>query len=72
MQTVGSNRLFTGKHVEVFLQHYVCTAVAFFARLEPNDDIAFELVGMGANQVSGSDTHGHVQVMAARVHVAVC
>ena len=71
MNAIGGNRLVAREHVHVLFEHDVGTAVPLFARLEPNDNVALELVFMRGNQVSRTDADGHVQVVAAGVHVSV-
>ena len=71
MDAVRGDWQFTRDEVQAFFEHHVGTAVALFARLEPNHDVALEAVAVRVQQVCSTNRHGHVQVVAACVHKAV-
>ena len=45
--------------------------MALFARLKPNHNITVKFVFVSRNQVSCADTHCHMQVVSAGMHVTV-
>ena len=56
---------------QTLVEHHLCPAVSFFARLEHEQDPAGELVAPAGEEARRRDEHRHVGVVTAGMHRAV-
>ena len=71
MKSIGRNRALARELQETLLDHDVCAVVTFFSRLEPDENVAVELVLVSGQQVSGANSGCHVKVMPTGMHKAI-